>query len=100
MLGQGEYVNRDAVQGALQRRLEAVDHEIADLQDLLTFMRRMERDAALRERLRCVDLGFRLQDLWSGRITGEPLRRALDALESVTATAVYAGAAVQPRGAG
>jgi hypothetical protein len=82
-------VRRDAVQVALQRRLEAVDQEIADLQSLLRFMRRMERDAVLRERLRSSDLGFRLQDLWSGRITGEPLRRALDALEGVAAPAVW-----------
>jgi hypothetical protein len=73
------------MQGALQRRLQAVDQEIADLQSLLGFMRRIERDAALRESLRSADLGFRLQDLWAGRITGEPLRLALDALESLSA---------------
>jgi len=72
------------MQGALQRRLEHVDQEIADLQSLLTIMRRIERDAALRERLRGAELGFRLQDLWAGRITGEPLRRALDALEGLS----------------
>jgi len=69
------------MQYALQARIEGVDQEIADLRSLLVFMRRMERDATLRERLREVDLGFRLQDLWAGRITGEPLRRALETLD-------------------
>src|SRR4051794_21528668 len=61
------------IQRSLQARLDVVDEEIADLRSLLVFMRRIERDAALRERLREVDLGFRWQDLWAGRITGEPL---------------------------
>lgn len=76
-------MEQKSVEGALRRRLDVVDQEIDDLQMLLGFMRRMERDAALRERLRSADLGFRLQDLWSGRITGEPLRRALDALDGL-----------------
>lgn len=78
-------MNGAVVQGALQHRLECVDREIADLQSLLRIMRRIERDAVLRERLRCAELGFRLQDLWAGRITGEPLRRALDVLEGLAA---------------
>ena len=69
------------VQHVLQRRLEDVDQEVADLRSLLAVMRRIERDAALRARLREVDLGFRLQDVWAGRITGDALRRALVALE-------------------
>jgi hypothetical protein len=80
-------VERERVQGALHRRLEAVDQEISDLQSLLRFMRRIERDAALRERLREVELNFPLQDLVAGRITGEPLRRALEALERAAAPA-------------
>jgi hypothetical protein len=79
-----------AVQGVLRRRLEDVDQEIADLRSLLTIMRRIERDALLRERLRSADLNFRLQDLWAGRITGEPLRRALATLEGLSAPAVAA----------
>ena len=79
-----------AVQGVLRRRLEDVDQEIADLRSLLTIMRRIERDALLRERLRSADLNFRLQDLWAGRITGEPLRRALVTLEGLAAPAVAA----------
>jgi hypothetical protein len=75
------------VQQALQARLGDVDQEIADLRSLLTIMRRIERDAALRERLRTTELGFRLQDLWAGRITGEPLRRALETLESLSSPA-------------
>lgn len=72
-----------AVQGALHRRLDAVDQEIADLRSLLIIMRRLERDAALREHVREADLGFRLQDLWTGRIRGDRLRRALDVLEGL-----------------
>lgn len=78
------------MQGALQRRLECVDQEIADLRSLLAIMRRIERDERLRERLRSVELGFRLQDLWAGRITGEPLRRALETLEALSAPAAVA----------
>ena len=72
------------VQGALQRRLEWMDQEIADLQSLLVIMRRIERDERLKELLRTTDLGFRLQDLWSGRITGDPLRRALETLDRLS----------------
>ena len=77
-----------SVQGALQRRLEAVDQEIADLQSLMMIMRRIERDAALRERLRGADLGFRLQDVWAGRMTGDALRRAVEALEGLATAPV------------
>jgi hypothetical protein len=76
------------MQGALQRRLGCVDQEIEDLQGLLAIMRRIERDERLREQLRTVDLGFRLQDLWAGRITGDPLRRALETLEALSASPV------------
>jgi len=75
------------MQGMLHRRLADVDQEIADLRSLLVFMRRIERDAALRERLRSAELGFRLQDLWAGRITGDALRGALAALESLAGPA-------------
>lgn len=78
------------VQGALQRRLECVDQEISDLQSLLAIMRRIERDERLKELLRTADLGFRLQDLWAGRITGDRLRRALDTLYAISAPAVVA----------
>ena len=76
-----------AVQQRLQRRLDDVDQEVADLRSLLAVMRRIERDAALRARLREVDLGFRLQDVWAGRITGDALRRALAALEELAGPA-------------
>ena len=82
--------NEAVVQGALQRRLEGVDQEIADLQNLLAVMRRIDRDERLREQLRTADLGFRLQDLWAGRITGDPLRRALETLEALGAPPVVA----------
>jgi hypothetical protein len=78
------------VQGALQRRLEYVDQEIADLKSLLAIMRQIERDERLKEQLRNVDLGFRLQDLWAGRITGDPLRRALETIEALSAPAAVA----------
>ena len=78
------------MQGALQRRLEAVDQEIADLQSLLAIMRRIERDAGLREQLRGAELGFRLQDLWAGRMTGDALGRAVEVLEGLTAAPVAA----------
>jgi len=78
------------MQGALQRRLEAVDQEIADLQSLMSIMRRIERDAGLRERLRGADLGFRIQDLWAGRLSEESLRRALATLEHLVAAPVAA----------
>ncbi len=81
-----------AVQGALQQKLDAVDQEIADLASLLSVMRRIERDAQLRERLRGAELGFRIQDLWSGRITGDGLRRALETLEGLAAPGVVAPA--------
>jgi hypothetical protein len=85
----GGYVKDDAVvQGALQRRLECVDEEIADLQSLLAIMRRIERDERLKEQLRTVDLGFRLADLWAGRITGDPLRRALESIDALGTPAV------------
>ena len=71
------------MQGALQRRLTVVDEEIADLQSLLGILRTIERDAVLRERLRTAQLDFRLQDLWSGRLTGDSLRRALTTLEDL-----------------
>ena len=74
-----------AMQGALRRRVDAIDQEIADLQVLLAIMREIDRDAAVRERLRTAELNFRLQDVWSGRLTGDALRGALDALEGVTA---------------
>jgi hypothetical protein len=84
-------VRNDAVlQGALQRRLGCVDQEISDLQSLLAIMRRIERDERLREQLRNVDLGFRLQDLWAGRITGDPLRRALETLDALSAPTAVA----------
>jgi hypothetical protein len=73
------------MQQLLHRRLEDVDQEIADLRSLLTIMQRIERDAVLRERLRSADLGFRLQDVWAGRITGDGLRAALAALEDFAA---------------
>ncbi len=76
------------MQDALQRRLDHVDEEISDLRALLAVMRRLERDDELRERLRTADLGFRLQDLMSGKITGAPLRRALATLDALTAPAV------------
>ena len=72
-----------AMQQVLQRRLDDVDQEVADLRDLLAVMRRIDRDAALRARLRDVDLEFRLQDLWAGRITGDALRRAVARLEAL-----------------
>ena len=78
------------VQGALQRRLECVDQEIADLQSLLAIMRRIDRDERLKEMLRTADLGFRLQDLWAGRITGDPLRRALETLDALSAPTAVA----------
>jgi hypothetical protein len=78
---EGQTVER-GVQQVLQRRLEDVDQEVADLRSLLAVMRRIERDAALRARLREVDLGFRLQDVWAGRITGDALKRALASLEA------------------
>ena len=83
-------INDAVVQGALQRRLESVDQEIADLQSLLAIMRRIERDERLKELLRHADLGFRLQDLWAGRITGDPLRRALETLDALCAPTVVA----------
>ncbi|HVL97469.1 MAG TPA: hypothetical protein VM266_16560 [Solirubrobacteraceae bacterium] len=73
----------EGVQHVLQARLEDVDQEIDDLQSLLAIMRRIERDGALREQLRAADLGFRLQDLWAGRLTGDALRHALDVLEGL-----------------
>ena len=79
------------MQGALQRRLSVVDEEISDLQSLLGIMRRIERDAVLRERLRNADLDFRLQDLWAGRITGDSLRRALVTLEELARPVAIAG---------
>ena len=82
--------NEAVVQGALQRRLECVDQEITDLQSLLVIMRRIERDERLKESLRTADLGFRLQDLWAGRITGDRLRRALETLDALSAPAVVA----------
>jgi hypothetical protein len=82
--------NEAVVQGALQRRLECVDQEISDLQSLLAIMRRIERDERLKELLRTADLGFRLQDLWAGRITGDRLRRALETLDALSAPAVVA----------
>ena len=82
--------NEAVVQGALQRRLECMDQEITDLQSLLAIMRRIERDERLKELLRTADLGFRLQDLWAGRITGDRLRRALETLDALSAPAVVA----------
>jgi hypothetical protein len=82
--------NEAVVQGALQRRLECVDQEISDLQSLLAIMGRIERDERLKELLRTADLGFRLQDLWAGRITGDRLRRALETLDALTAPAAVA----------
>jgi hypothetical protein len=81
-------MDKAVMQGALQRRLEGVDQEIADLRSLLTIMRRIERDEQLRERLRGAELGFRLQDLWAGRITGDALRGAVEALEGLTSPPV------------
>ena len=75
------------VQQVLQRRLENVDQEVTDLRDLLAVIHRIERDATLLARLREVDLGFRLQDVWAGRITGDALRRALAALEDLAGPA-------------
>ena len=90
-MSKGANVRNDAVvQGALQRRLECVDQEIADLQSLLAVMRRIERDERLKELLRNAELGFRLQDLWAGRITGDRLRRALETLDTLSAPAVVA----------
>ena len=71
----------DQARGALQKRLQDVDQEIADLRSLLTIMRHIERDARLREKLRCTQLDFRLQDVWAGRLQGEQLRNALSSLE-------------------
>ncbi len=82
--------NEAVVQGALQRRLECVDQEISDLQSLLAIMRRIERDERLKELLRNAELGFRLQDLWAGRITGDRLRRALETLDALAAPAAVA----------
>jgi hypothetical protein len=79
-----------AVQGALLRRLDEVDEELADLRSLLVIMRRIERDEMLRQKLRGAELGFRLQDLWAGRITGDGLRRALVALEQLAAAPLRA----------
>jgi hypothetical protein len=73
------------MQQVLHRRLDDVDQEIADLRSLLAVMQRIERDAVLKERLRNVDLGFRLQDVWAGRITGDGLRAALAVLEDFAA---------------
>ncbi|MEA2295673.1 MAG: hypothetical protein QOE86_3312 [Solirubrobacteraceae bacterium] len=67
----------------LKRTLSEIDQEIADLRGLLVIMRRIERDERLRERMRTADLGFRMQDLWAGRITGPGLRRALATLEGL-----------------
>ena len=83
-------VNDAVVQGALQRRLEGVDQEITDLQALLGIMRQIERDERLKELLRNADLGFRLQDLWAGRITGDRLRRALETLDALSAPVAVA----------
>ena len=83
-------MNDAVVQGALQRRLEGVDQEITDLQALLGIMRQIERDERLKELLRNADLGFRLQDLWAGRITGDRLRRALETLDALSAPAAVA----------
>ena len=83
-------IKEAVVQGALQRRLEGVDQEIADLQSLLAIMRRIERDERLKELLRTADLGFRLQDLWAGRSTGARLRRALETLDALSAPTVVA----------
>jgi hypothetical protein len=94
-------VRDDAVvQGALQRRLETVDREIADLQSLLVVMGRIERDERLKELLRTADLGFRLQDLWAGRITGERLRRALETPAALTAPAAVDRARARARASG
>ena len=68
---------------ALQERLDAVDQEIDDLRSLLSIMRRIERDEQLRERLRSIELGFPLQDLAAGRLTGDALRRARETLEGI-----------------
>lgn len=78
-------MDQTAVQGVLHRRLEAVDQELADLRSLLAIMHRLERDAALRARLREAQLPFRLQDLGSGGLTGARLRQALDQLEGLAA---------------
>ena len=67
----------------LRRTLSEMDQEIADLQALLVIVRRIEREDRLRERLRTADLGFRMQDLWAGRITGPSLGRALSTLEAL-----------------
>jgi hypothetical protein len=67
----------------LRRTLSEMDQEIADLRGLLAIVRRIERDERLRERLRTADLGFRMQDLWAGRITGPSLHRALGQLEQL-----------------
>jgi hypothetical protein len=80
--------NDPEVQDALQRRLDHVDEEISDLRALLAIIHRLERDDDLREMLRTADLGFRLQDLLSGKITGAPLRRALATLDALTSPAV------------
>jgi hypothetical protein len=70
---------------ALQRSLSDMEQEIADLRSLLAIMRRIERDERLRERLRGAELGFRMQDLWAGRLTGEGLRGALATLDRLAA---------------
>jgi hypothetical protein len=75
----------------LKRTLSEMDQEIADLRGLLAIMRRIERDERLRERLRSADLGFRMQDLWAGRITGASLHRALDTLEGLAGGSVRLG---------
>jgi hypothetical protein len=67
----------------LRLTLSEMDQEIADLQALLVIVRRIEREERLRERLRTADLGFRMQDLWAGRITGPSLRHALQTLEAL-----------------
>jgi acetoacetate decarboxylase len=71
----------DVARGALKRRLNDVEQEMADLSSLLTIMRHIERDERLRERLRNTQLDFRLQDVWAGRLRGEQLRGALATLE-------------------
>ncbi len=83
-------MDQAVARGAPQRRLVPVDEETAEVARLLALMGAIERDERLRERLRTADLDFRLADLWSGRVTGEPLRRALDALEALAAPATVA----------
>ena len=70
----------------LRRTLSEIDQEIADLRGLLAIMRRIERDERLRQRLRTAELGFRMQDLWAGRITGQGLRSALATLEGLASS--------------